>query len=1615
MPRTHADKAAFCKFKTKSACHKAACGFIHHDEVDEDCDLGHLCKRRYCKRRHPPPICKLRHMCEKRGCFFLHPMVDLRDRPKCWFLQQAGAPLLQAIITNLTGNNSITTVADARRQQVHIRGGTAEERVKAADLCKTVFNLVSCVRFPFPGRSKEDLKRNQAPLQLAKQNDIALFYSDEEVVMVYWDAVRRPPEEVLAEVKELLIASSAEQRDREHVQIRDAPKSLFLRDAGASWLRVTVAAAAPDVAVSVDPRTQRVFINGGTAAARKRAAQACKTFVRQLVKSEDVLLPGLSKADIKRNQAANDCAKQYDVTLFVGEAKATLVYCSTNQRSLGALPRIKELLQTPTQHPPQHPAIVTQTVTVPNERALIPVIKAVRPALPEYVSTQFPQTKLNIEFRHSDLPVMTLSGPSTQVGRAAAAITAFLKGVVVHKTSAPHPGPTAQAALERLLKAKVSQLNTRFKQGNHKSVQHKGSPGKSKKSPRVLIAFNVAETRVMHSLLRVHLTGPTEASKDLERLSKTVQDFIHDFTSQTISAPSKELYNALKPVFLKHSVAAQWVGDDCSIVLSGAKQSVNTARQLLQRDNGSTGTPGGQASCATSLPPTLGSGVSSSPTTRKLLASTSIVASALLLPKNVGRLKSLLEDAIGANAGVRAEPCLQNQEPSREVARLVGTKDVVVPAHKMAEQKLLQLEQDMLTENIELDTAELGVFKRQEGRGLMRSARDMGVVVLSPRAAHKMLEADIHQALSQCTAKATRPVHVLTANISSSSRPAQVDVVCGDFKGMRVDVIVNAANEDLMHGGGIALAIAEAAGLQFSDECQKSVAAHGRVRAGTARHTSSGDLAKSTQIKHVLHAVAPIYSGDGGSGGGKSFLTSALASLPKLGFGGDTQAQLSASLRACVQEAIRLAGRLPDVSSIGIPAIGSGVFGWPEAEATREIVKAVVASVNSGSLGNIKRVVLFDAMQAKASAFAAAVGTSMALCGRRDAQIKHVLHAVAQFTVVTAAVVLGFGGDTQAQLSASLRACVQEAIRLAGRLPDVSSIGIPAIGSGVFGWPEAEATREIVKAVVASVNSGSLGNIKRVVLFDAMQAKASAFAAAVKALAERDGAGSKSSSSTTSSTSTTSSSASYHVPRVLEKPEYVWMWRFHERDRWVMYDWDQQVQIEQAHGAGRQDDFRISGDRGGVRSDSKHIPEGEKYPVYFVNLAKMTQRNAKSNFERRIQRVRWTEGMPLPPLFEERRQEALALAQAQRRAHHSSWFSFASTTSSSAARPMPSSGISNSGGSNNSARIVNVRKPEMGTPYVTGKAPKPSSITSTAALPKKGFVLCGPRAKVQAVKDKWTSELHDMWQQSEIKLFENDREHNERLLDHKDVRAAIAKHGAKIRVNPAGNIVLEYVTESAFYEINSTMVKLVEEIKVPRTWTTMKDPRSVEVVPVPAGTQEYQDVVEIFLRGGFTKTVLKVERVQNKFLWDAYFDKRRWLNRHSGGANEKHMFHGTRSVEPNKIVKDSFDFRHARAGMFGRGAYFAEYMSYSDSYAFPVQPPTMNHFSSRYGTGAGVRQVFIARVAAGKVEERSSDSSIVRPSDGYDSVTGTVSANHKAIIIYDLQQAYPEYLITYSA
>jgi putative ATPase len=159
----------------------------------------------------------------------------------------------------------------------------------------------------------------------------------------------------------------------------------------------------------------------------------------------------------------------------------------------------------------------------------------------------------------------------------------------------------------------------------------------------------------------------------------------------------------------------------------------------------------------------------------------------------------------------------------------------------------------------------------------------------------------------------------------------------GDLTAVTADAIVNAANEYLAHGGGLAAAIVRAGGEQIQEESDRWVAERGPLAPGRAAVTGAGRLPS----RHVIHVAGPIFRDSADNEG---------------------------LLRAAVAAALDAAAEL-GVRSVALPAISAGIFGYPLDEATRVIAGRAVdwASDHRGSVDTI-RLVGFDDRTAAAFA-----------------------------------------------------------------------------------------------------------------------------------------------------------------------------------------------------------------------------------------------------------------------------------------------------------------------------------------------------------------------------------------------------------------------------------------------------------------------------------------------------------------------------------------------------------------------------------------------------------------------------------------------------------------------
>jgi O-acetyl-ADP-ribose deacetylase (regulator of RNase III) len=146
----------------------------------------------------------------------------------------------------------------------------------------------------------------------------------------------------------------------------------------------------------------------------------------------------------------------------------------------------------------------------------------------------------------------------------------------------------------------------------------------------------------------------------------------------------------------------------------------------------------------------------------------------------------------------------------------------------------------------------------------------------------------------------------------------------GDLTEMDVDAVVNAANNDLQLGGGVAGAVRRKGGDQIQRECNDI----GSIPVGGAAITSGGKL----RARFVIHAAS-------------------------MQLGGETTAQ---ALRSSTAHSLRIAAE-KGVRTIAFPAVGTGIAGFPVPECARIMLREVAEHLKKPTSLEKIYFVLFDA------------------------------------------------------------------------------------------------------------------------------------------------------------------------------------------------------------------------------------------------------------------------------------------------------------------------------------------------------------------------------------------------------------------------------------------------------------------------------------------------------------------------------------------------------------------------------------------------------------------------------------------------------------------------------
>jgi O-acetyl-ADP-ribose deacetylase (regulator of RNase III) len=155
-----------------------------------------------------------------------------------------------------------------------------------------------------------------------------------------------------------------------------------------------------------------------------------------------------------------------------------------------------------------------------------------------------------------------------------------------------------------------------------------------------------------------------------------------------------------------------------------------------------------------------------------------------------------------------------------------------------------------------------------------------------------------------------------------------IQIVQGDITIEDVDAIVNAANEHLQHGGGVAWAISKKGGPAIQKESNDWIRQHGPVSHSAPAWTSGGLLS----AKYVIHAVGPVW-GEGNE---------------------------DMNLFDAVTGSLRVADELK-CESVALPAISTGIFGFPKDRAAGIIFSSIEKYFDEKTTNlKVVKMLLFD-------------------------------------------------------------------------------------------------------------------------------------------------------------------------------------------------------------------------------------------------------------------------------------------------------------------------------------------------------------------------------------------------------------------------------------------------------------------------------------------------------------------------------------------------------------------------------------------------------------------------------------------------------------------------------
>ncbi|XP_036299727.1 protein mono-ADP-ribosyltransferase PARP9 isoform X4 [Pipistrellus kuhlii] len=235
-----------------------------------------------------------------------------------------------------------------------------------------------------------------------------------------------------------------------------------------------------------------------------------------------------------------------------------------------------------------------------------------------------------------------------------------------------------------------------------------------------------------------------------------------------------------------------------------------------------------------------------------------------------------------------------------------------------------------------------------------------------------------------------------------------------------IDVVVNAANEELRHGGGLAQALVKAGGQQIQEESDMFISKYGKIPTGEVAITGPGKL----PCKFIIHAVGPRW-----------------------------EERDAVRCKADLQKAIRsiLNCFTSDYSSpetVAIPALSSGIFRFPLDLCTRIIVETIKLYFQTRPpASNLREIHLVSNEDPTVASFKTA---SEYILGSNELGSSVSQGAILPFNTmvvnrVTLQIVQGHI-ELQQRLKCAVKKCLEKCLDL-----HITSISFPALGTGGIG------------------------------------------------------------------------------------------------------------------------------------------------------------------------------------------------------------------------------------------------------------------------------------------------------------------------------------------------------------------------------------------------------------------------------------------------------------------------------------------------------------------------------------------------------------------------------------